>query len=180
MKLLLGRQIVLKEFPLIDLVISWIEEPVAGALAYLIGSDKGYMYILANSEDIHYGSGLDYLDTIYGKIAVICSDKDLSWKVFKSAKTHEALLAVVFKYLESYDDLFLTKTICWGSSREFNIPVVLIANYKGNLHHQLCVPSQGEDRSGIIFDSTTTCVVEANMFETDDGVMFRIRSFAEG
>lgn len=180
MRLLLGRQIVLKEFYHTDLAVSWIEEPIVGAYAYLIGNDKGYMYIVANSDEIHYGSEFDYINTPFGKVAIICSSKTVCWELVHSSKKSETLLVVVFQRVTNISDLLLTKAICWGASKEFNIPVALVANYSGNLQYQFCVPGQGKEQSGMVYDSNASCMIDIDVSKTESGVFFSVRSFAEG
>lgn len=180
MRFLLGRQIVLKEFYHTDLAVSWIEEPVAGAYAYLIGNDRGYMYVVANSDEIHYGNDFDYLNTPFGKVAVVCSSKVIGWESIYACKKSEALLTVVFQRVASISDLLLTKAICWGASREFNIPVALVANHASSIQYQLCVPGQGKDLSGVVFDSTASCIIDMDVSKTESGIFFTVRSFAEG
>lgn len=180
MRLLLGRQIVLKEFYHTDLAVSWIEEPIVGAYAYLIGNDKGYMYVAANSDEIHYGSDFDYLNTPFGKMAVICSSKVINWELIHNSRESDTLLTIVFQRVTNISDLLLTKAICWGASKEFNVPVALLINHADNLQYQFCVPGQGREQSGIVYDSTTSCMIDMDVSKTESGVFFSVRSFAEG
>ncbi|MFN4190339.1 MAG: hypothetical protein ACK4E2_05050 [Pseudothermotoga sp.] len=180
MRLLLGRQIVLKEFYHTDLAISWIEEPVAGAYTYLIGNDKGYMYVVANSDEIHYGSDFDHLNTPFGKVSIICSSKPIGWELIHSSKKSDALLVVVFQRAANISELLLTKAICWGASKEFNIPVALLVNHLDHLQYELCVPRQGKEQSGMVYDSSASCIIDMDVSKTETGVFFTVRSFAEG
>lgn len=180
MRFLLGRQIVLKEFYYTDLAISWIEEPVAGASNYLIGNERGYMYVAANSDELHYGGDFDFLTTPFGKIAVICCTKPVHWQLIHNAKKAEVILTVVFQNASSVSDLLLSKAICWGSSREFNLPIALLVNRADTLQYQFSVPGQGKDHSGLVIDSTTTCMIDMDVSKTESGLFFSVRSFAEG
>jgi len=179
-RLLLGKQIVLKEFYHTDLVVSWIEEPVSGASTYLIGNDKGFMYIVANSDEIHYGNDFDLLNTPFGKVAVICSSKGIHWELIYNSKKSDALLTIIFQRAANISDVLLTKAICWGTSREFNIPVALLTNHAEHLQYQFCVPNQDREQSGLVYDSTASCMIDMDVSKTESGIFFSVKSFAEG
>ncbi|WP_041076228.1 hypothetical protein [Thermotoga caldifontis] len=176
MKLFLGRQIVLSEFFNVDLAVSWVEQPVSGANFYLLGSDKGYILLSNFSEETSYGLGFHVLELPHGLFAVVTGS--MNWRYAKRAAELGANALFVFQDLSKPEELLLVKTICWGSSREFNIPVVLLAKHAGATHLFFCVPGQGMDRSGILFDATSSCIVELDVSRTDSGKFFIVKSLA--
>lgn len=176
MKLLVGRQIVLSEFFHVDLAVSWVEQPIAGASFYLLGSDKGYILLSNSFEETSYGSGFHLLELPQGVFAVVTGF--MNWRFAKKAAELGANVLFVFQDVSKPEELLLAKTICWGSSKEFNIPVVLLARHAGASHLFFCVPGQGREQSGILFDATSSCVVELDVSRTDSGKSFIVKSLA--
>jgi len=175
-RLLVGRQIVLSEFFHVDLAVSWVEQPIAGANFYLLGSERGYILLSNFSEETSYGSGFHLLELPQGLFAVATGF--MNWKYAKRAADLGANVLFVFQDVSKPEELLLAKTICWGSSREFNVPIVLLARHGNATHLFFCVPGQGREQSGILFDATSSCVVELDVSRTESGKTFSVKSLA--
>ncbi len=176
MRLLLGKQIVLKEFMTTDLVISWVDELVPGATSYLIGNEKGFIYFTSNSEDIQYGSSIDFVHSACGKMAVLCSEKPLRWETILRVKEEGATFLAVFTRVDKFSDLLLTKSVCWGCTCEFKLPIALVARSGDFVHYQLSVPNQNED--SVVVDTTATVVFDIDVLESESGLSFMVKSSA--
>lgn len=174
MKLLVGRQIALKEFFQVDLAVSWVEQPVSGASFYLLGSNKGYILLSSFSEEVNYGSGFHCVELPQGIFAIVTGF--MNWRFAKQAAEKGANALFVFQSVERPEELLFAKAVCWGSSREFNIPVVLFAQHAATVHLFFCVPGQGQERSGILFDATSSCIVELDVSRTDSGRFFTVKT----
>ncbi|MCS7174595.1 hypothetical protein [Pseudothermotoga sp.] len=175
MKLLVGRQIALKEFLQVDLAVSWVDQPVNGASFYLLGSDKGYILISSFSEEVNYGAGFHCVELPQGIFAITTGF--MSWKFAKQASEKGANALFVFQSVSKLEDLLMAKAVCWGSSREFNIPIVLFVQHASVIHLFFCVPGQGREKSGILFDATSSCIVELDVSRTDSGRSFTVKTF---
>ncbi len=176
MRLLLGKQIVLKEFLAVDLVISWVDEIASGANDYLIGSEKGFIYFSRNSDEILYGSGANFLSGACGRMAVLCSDLPLKWEDILKMKEEGATFFVVFTRADRFADLLLAKSICWGCSCEFQVPIALAIKNSDVVHYQLSVPNQGEN--GLVIDTTATTVFDVDVLESSSGLFFNVKTSA--
>ncbi|AEH50847.1 hypothetical protein [Pseudothermotoga thermarum] len=176
MRLLLGKQIVLKEFLNADFVISWVDEVVPGAEAYLIGSEKGFIYFVTNSEEIHFGNDNDVICTNFGKMAVFCVNEVPKWETIWQIKEKGADILVIFANVVKLADLLLMKSICWGCALEFKIPIFMVAKHSNVLHYHFTMP--GQENNDLIIDTTSTVILDIDVLKNQTGTSFFIKTSA--